>query len=53
MTGKELIELIQKNNAEELQIMLIDQNSGFACEKFPAKEFQIEVDKNKNVVVIY
>ena len=47
MTGKELINLIQKNKAEELQIMLFDQDGGFACWHYPATQLEIgTVDKD-------
>lgn len=47
MTGKELIELIRKNNAEELQIMLIDQDGGMANWHYAPTKLDIEtVDKN-------
>ena len=47
MTGKELIELIKKNNAEELQIMLIDQDGGIANWHYTPTELEIgTIDKN-------
>lgn len=47
MTGKELIEMIHKNNAEDLQIMLFDQDGGIACWHYPATGLDIcVIDKN-------
>lgn len=47
MTGKELIELIRENNAEELQIMLVDEDGGMANWHYVPTELVIgTVDKN-------
>ena len=42
MTGKELIELIRKNNAEDLQIMLFDSDGGFALWHYLAEGLSVE-----------
>ena len=42
MTGNELIELIHKNNAEDLQIMLYVTDSGIALWHYPAEGLSVE-----------
>ena len=47
MTGKQLIDLIKNNDAENLQIMLIDADGGMSCWHYPATDLQIyKVNKN-------
>ena len=53
MTGKDLIEFIQANNAQDLEIMLLDIESGWDCEKYKATEIEVEENEQGKIVVVY
>ena len=42
MTGKDLIEFIQANNAEDLEIMLVDTDSSWMLGRLKTEKISIE-----------
>ena len=54
MTGKELINLIRDNNAEDLPIMLYDQDGGMGLWHYPVTELTIDhIDTNDKHFISY